>query len=41
MKPEMAKHLKAMEKEKTRLKKMVAEHALDRESLKEAAKADL
>ena len=41
IKPEMAKQLKALEKENARLKKMVAEQALDRESLKEAAKADL
>ena len=40
MKPEMAKQLKAFEKENARLKTMVAEQALDRESLKDAAKAD-
>ena len=38
MKPEMAKQLKALEKENARLKKMVAEQALDMEILKEAAK---
>ena len=38
MKPEMDKQLKALEKENTRLKKMVAEQALDMEILKEAAK---
>ena len=37
MQPEMAKELKALQKENTRLKKMVAEQALDREILKEAA----
>jgi hypothetical protein len=37
MKPEMAKQLKALEKENARLKKMVAEQALDMEILKEAA----
>ena len=35
MKPEMAKQLKALEKENSRLKKMVAEQALDMEILKE------
>ena len=38
MKPEMAKQLKTLEKENARLKKMVAEQALDMEILKEAAK---
>ena len=38
MQPEMAKELKALQKENTRLKKMVAERALDMEILKEAAK---
>ncbi len=38
MKPEMAKQLKALEKENARLKKMVAEQALDMKILKEAAK---
>ena len=40
MQPEMVKHLKALEKENARLKKMVAEQALDREILKEAAKGN-
>jgi len=40
MKPEMAKQLKALEKENSRLKKMVAEQALDMEILKEAAKGN-
>jgi putative transposase len=40
MKPEMAKHLKALEKENARLKKMVAEQALNREILKEVAKGN-
>ena len=40
MKPEMPKQLKALEKENSRLKKMVAEQALDREILKEAAKGN-
>ena len=38
MQPEMAKELKALQKENTRLKKMVAEQTLDMEILKEAAK---
>ena len=38
MQPEMAKELKALQKENVRLKKMVAEQALDMEILKEAAK---
>ena len=38
MQPEMAKQLKSLEKENARLKKMVAEQALDMEILKEAAK---
>ena len=38
MKPEMAKQLKTLEKKNARLKKMVAEQALDMEILKEAAK---
>ena len=41
MKPEMAKQLKTLEKENARLKKMVAEQALDMEILKEAAKGNL
>jgi len=40
MKPEMAKQLKALEKENARLKKMVAEQALDMEILKEASKGN-
>ena len=40
MQPEMAKQLKALEKENTRLKKMVAEQALDMEILKEATKGN-
>ena len=40
MKPEMVKQLKALEKENSRLKKMVAEQALDMEILKEAAKGN-
>ncbi len=40
MAPEMTKELKALQKENTRLKKMVAEQALDMEILKEAAKGN-
>ena len=40
MQPEMAKQLKTLEKENGRLKKMVAEQALDMEILKEAAKGN-
>ena len=40
MRPEMAKQFKSLEKENARLKKMVAEQALDREILKEAAKGN-
>ncbi len=40
MAPEMAKQLKTLEKENARLKKMVAEQALDMELLKEAAKGN-
>ena len=40
MQPEMAKELKTLEKENARLKKMVAEQALDMEILKEAAKGN-
>ena len=40
MKPEMAKQLKTLEKENARLKKMVAEQALDMEILKEDAKGN-
>ena len=38
--PEMAKQLKTLEKENARLKKMVAEQALDMDILKEAAKGN-
>jgi putative transposase len=40
MAPEMAKQLRALEKENARLKKLVAEQALDMEILKEAAKGN-
>ena len=40
MAPEMAKELKALQKENTRLKKVVAEQALDNQILKEAAKGN-
>ena len=40
MQPEMAKELKALQKENARLKKMVAEQVLDMEILKEAAKGN-
>ena len=40
MQPEMAKELKALQKENARLKKMVAEQALDMDILKEAAKGN-
>ncbi len=40
MAPKMAKELKALQKENGRLKKMVAEQALDMEILKEAAKGN-
>ena len=40
MQPEMAKELKALQKENARLTKMVAEQALDMEILKEAAKGN-
>ena len=40
MQPEMAKQLKSLEKENARLKKMVAEQALDMEILKEAARGN-
>ena len=40
MQPEMAKELKALQKENSRLKKLVAEQALDMEILKEAAKGN-
>ena len=38
--PEMAKQLKTLEKENARLKKMVAEQALDMDILQEAAKGN-
>ena len=38
--PEMAKQLKALQNENARLKKRVAEQALDMEILKEAAKGN-
>ena len=40
MEPSMAKELRALQKENGRLKKMVAEQALDMEILKEAAKGN-
>ena len=40
MAAEMAKQLKSLEKENSRLKKLVAEQALDMEILKEAAKGN-
>ena len=40
MAPEMSKELKALQKENARLKKLVAEQALDMEILKEAAKGN-
>ena len=40
MQPEMAKELKALQKQNARLKKLVAEQALDMEILKEAAKGN-
>ena len=40
MSPEMTKELKALQKENARLKKLVAEQALDMEILKEAAKGN-
>ena len=40
MAPEMAKELKALQKENARLKRMVADQALDMEILKEAAKGN-
>ena len=41
MDPQMAKQLKALEKENARLKKLVAEQALDMQILKEAARPNL
>ena len=40
MQPEMAKELKALQKENARLKKLVADQALDMEILKEASKGN-
>jgi len=40
MQPEMVKQLKALQKENSRLKKLVAEQALDMEILKEAAQGN-
>ena len=40
MQPNMAKELKALQKENARLKKLVAEQALDMEILKEAARGN-
>ena len=40
MHPEMAKQLKALQKENSLLKKLVADQALDMEILKEAAKGN-
>ena len=40
MAPEMAKQLKALQKENARLKKLVADQALDNAILKEAAKGN-
>ncbi len=39
--PQMAKHMKELEKQNTRLKKLVADQALDRLILKEAARPNL
>ena len=40
MQPEMAKELRALQNENARLKKLVADQALDMEILKEAAKGN-
>ena len=40
MQPEMSKELKALQKENARLKRLVANQALDMEILKEAAKGN-
>ena len=40
MVPEMVKQLRAIEKENARLKKLVAEQALDMEILKEASRGN-
>jgi len=41
MAPEMARQLKALEKENSRLKKLVADLSLDNQILKEAARPNL
>ena len=41
MAPEVAKQLKALEKENARLKRLVADQALDMQILKEAARPNL
>ena len=41
MDPQMAKQMKALEKENARLKKLVADQALDNQILKEAARTNL
>ena len=41
MSPELAKQLKVLEKENTRLKRLVADQALDIQILKEAARPNL
>ena len=41
MAPEMARQMRALEKENVRLKKLVAEQALDNQILKEAARPSL
>ena len=41
MAPEMAKQMKALEKENGRLKRLVADQALDMQILKEAARPNL
>ena len=41
MDPEMAKQLRALEKENSRLKRLVADQALDIQILKEAARPNL
>jgi transposase len=41
MDPQMAKQLKELEKENTRLKKLVADQALDIQILKEASRPNL
>ncbi len=40
MQPDMVKELKTLQKENARLKKMIAEQALDMEILKEASKGN-